>query len=105
MATYSLRSGDPGAERLRLLAAVHEGDTRRLLAGLDLPPAALCLDVGCGIGAVTRLIAERVAPTGGRVLGADIDPHYLDVARADAAPLGDAVQFEASAVHDLDAFA
>jgi ubiquinone/menaquinone biosynthesis C-methylase UbiE len=38
------------------------------------------LDVACGTGAVTRLVAERVAPTGW-VIGLDIDPAMLAVGR------------------------
>jgi ubiquinone/menaquinone biosynthesis C-methylase UbiE len=47
-----------------------------------VPPAAghRTLDVACGTGAVTRLLAERVA-SAGRVLGLDTDPAMLAVAR------------------------
>jgi len=38
------------------------------------------LDVACGTGAVTRLLAERVGPTG-KVVGLDINPGMLAVAR------------------------
>jgi ubiquinone/menaquinone biosynthesis C-methylase UbiE len=38
------------------------------------------LDVACGTGAVTRLLAGRVAPTG-KVVGLDINPGMLAVAR------------------------
>ena len=38
------------------------------------------LDVACGTGAVTRLLAERVGPTG-KVAGLDINPGMLAVAR------------------------
>lgn len=39
------------------------------------------LDVACGTGAATRLIAHRVAPSG-RVAGVDLDESMLAVARA-----------------------
>jgi ubiquinone/menaquinone biosynthesis C-methylase UbiE len=50
---------------------------------LDLQPARSgdwVLDVACGTGAVTRLVAERVAP-GGRVIGLDVDTAMVAVGR------------------------
>jgi ubiquinone/menaquinone biosynthesis C-methylase UbiE len=50
---------------------------------VDLVPPATgerALDVACGTGAVTRLLAERVAPAG-RAVGFDIDAAMLAVAR------------------------
>jgi ubiquinone/menaquinone biosynthesis C-methylase UbiE len=41
------------------------------------------LDVACGTGAVTRLLAERVGPAG-KVVGLDINPGMLAVARLTA---------------------
>ena len=50
---------------------------------LDLQPPRvgdLALDVACGTGAVTRLVAERVVPRG-RVIGLDIDTAMLALGR------------------------
>jgi ubiquinone/menaquinone biosynthesis C-methylase UbiE len=44
-------------------------------------PGERVLDVACGTGAVTRLVAQRVGTTG-RVVGLDISPGMLAVARA-----------------------
>jgi len=47
------------------------------------------LDIGCGAGASSFRIAE----TGARVVGVDISPPLLEVARARAASLGAAIEF------------
>ncbi|PSQ21913.1 SAM-dependent methyltransferase [Halobacteriales archaeon QS_9_67_15] len=71
------------------------GDSREALADLDLDGRERVLDVGCGTGELTRVLAEE---SGARVVGADVDPSLLSVAgefapvaRADASrlPFGD----------------
>ena len=47
---------------------------------LDPAPGQVVLDVGCGTGPTTVELARRVAP-GGSVLGLDIAPSMLEVAR------------------------
>jgi len=54
------------------------------------------LDVACGTGAVTRVLAERVGPTG-RVVALDINPGMLTVGHA-AVPSAHVEWREASAV-------
>lgn len=51
---------------------------RRLAAWLR--PGLTVLDVGCGTGAITRGIAEAVAPHG-RVVGIDANPRLIEEAR------------------------
>jgi len=46
---------------------------------VPLRPGMEVLDVGCGTGAVTRILAERVSP--GRVVGLDLSEERLSVAR------------------------
>jgi ubiquinone/menaquinone biosynthesis C-methylase UbiE len=53
-------------------------DQRRLAELLH--PGMAVLDVGCGSGAITRGIAEALAP-GGRVVGLDINAGLIDEAR------------------------
>jgi SAM-dependent methyltransferase len=48
------------------------------LARVGLEPGGLVLDVGCGVGAFLRLVAER----GGRPYGIDASEALLDVARS-----------------------
>jgi ubiquinone/menaquinone biosynthesis C-methylase UbiE len=51
-----------------------------VLDTLDVGPGAQVLEVGCGTGAVLRMIAARVAP-GGRAVGVDPSPQLLTIAR------------------------
>lgn len=60
---------------------VHDAD---FLASCPLAPTDRVLDVGCGAGDFTRLVADRVPE--GTVLGVDPQPSMLDQARAAAAP-------------------
>jgi 2-polyprenyl-6-hydroxyphenyl methylase/3-demethylubiquinone-9 3-methyltransferase len=57
------------------------------------------VDVGCGGG----LLAEGMARRGARVLGIDLAPEALVVARLHALEAGVAVEYRASAVEDLAA--
>jgi ubiquinone/menaquinone biosynthesis C-methylase UbiE len=56
--------------RLQRLAADWDQATSEVLDGIGIEPGMRCLDVGSGAGAVLRLMAERVGPTG-QVVGLD----------------------------------
>ncbi len=61
-------------------------------------PGERVLDIGCGFGDATRQIAELVGP-GGRVLGVDASPRFVDVASREARAEGfENVSFEAADV-------
>lgn len=62
---YVLRGGDHGAERLRLLASMKWPTTKPLLDRAGMRPGIICLDVGCGPGAVTFRMAEEAWLTAG----------------------------------------
>jgi protein-L-isoaspartate O-methyltransferase len=70
--SYALGHTPQEYERLRAQARDWEAATGRILDQISLPAGASCLDVGCGPGETTRLLAERVGPAG-RVLGIDVD--------------------------------
>ncbi|MET3665328.1 methyltransferase domain-containing protein [Caulobacter sp. 1776] len=69
------------------------------LAAIDaLAPArgSLVIDIGCGAGQTLLQLAERVGPEG-RVVGVDIAPRLLEVARRRTAALGQVELVEADA--------
>lgn len=62
--------------------ATADEDIRRLLAtlarnGLTVPRNARCLEIGCGVGRITRRLAEICA----HVIGVDVSPGHLRFAR------------------------
>jgi SAM-dependent methyltransferase len=60
-------------------------DTARVTAGERV------LDVACGTGVVTRAAAKRVGPTG-RVVGIDLNPGMIAVAKSLPAPIGASIE-------------
>lgn len=98
---YVIRGGVEGRRRLRLLSEVLGPSTERLIADAGVREGASCLDLGCGDGDVSLMLARTVGPTG-RVLGADLDEELLDLARFEAELRGIAnVSFEQ---HDVTAW-
>src|SRR4051794_13608828 len=82
----------------------HAGGTEavdRLLPSLRLTPGMTVLDVGSGLGGPARQVARSA---GGRVVGVDITPAYVDAARAltDAAGLADRVRYQCGEVAALE---
>ena len=90
---YSFGDSDRAAERLRRLAEVFEAPSRAFLGAVGARGGALAIDLGCGPGLTTRLIAEVCGTT--RTLGLDASPSFVALAR-EGAPYG--VSF---AVHDV----
>ncbi|OHV36608.1 MULTISPECIES: methyltransferase domain-containing protein [Pseudofrankia] len=89
---YALHGGEADAHRLATQSRALEPGTEAFLTGLGLGPGWRCLDVGCGHGQVSVLLAGRVRP-GGRIVGVDGDPASLRVARHNAAQVGARVAF------------
>ena len=57
-------------------ATLFEPLTKQTLLNAGLKKGMRCIDIGCGTGSVTRLMANLVGKTG-RVVGVDIDSRYL----------------------------
>lgn len=85
-----------GYERV---SALQRTMARRALAELTVRGDERCLDVGCGDGYVTRLVAVQLPR--GSVLGVDPSPRMIEVARAAPVPSGTDVRFTAGDVLDL----
>ena len=62
--------------RLTALAEVHDPGTIRHLAATGVAEGWVCLEVGAGLGTITRWLSQRVGPSG-RVLATDIDTRFL----------------------------
>lgn len=89
---YTIQGGRTDADRLARQAEVMGSATTAFLVECGARPGAACLDVGCGTGQVTVDLA-RLAGPGGRVVGVDIDPGELVIARKAAADARTAVTF------------
>lgn len=68
------------ADVMRCRHRAHESTFRRVVAAMPVPRGARCLDVGCGDGSWPRWLADRVG-TDGEVVGLDVDPGFLSMAR------------------------
>jgi SAM-dependent methyltransferase len=68
----------------------------RAIEALAPSPGDVIADIGCGAGQTVLQLAARIG-SGGRVIGVDIAPLLLDIARRRAADLGQARFVEADA--------
>lgn len=90
-------------ERLQLQARCLEGLTRRLIRESGIRSGMRVLDLGCGPGDVTFLVAEAVGPSGS-VVGVDREERSVALARRRAAEAGYGnVAFQAAADNSLPA--
>jgi 2-polyprenyl-3-methyl-5-hydroxy-6-metoxy-1,4-benzoquinol methylase len=84
---YFLGHADLEIERLQLQAGIVGGITRRLISECGIKPGMRTLDIGCGAGDVSMLLAEAVGD-GGSVVAFDREPRAIEVARARALAAG-----------------
>ncbi|MGC8668530.1 MAG: class I SAM-dependent methyltransferase [Chthonomonadales bacterium] len=94
---YVLATGEGAAARLRVVHQVHGADTRRLLIRAGLSRGMHAVDMGCGVGVITRWMARRVGPSGSAT-GVDISSEQIAAAQA-ATPAG-RVQFFTAPAED-----
>jgi 2-polyprenyl-3-methyl-5-hydroxy-6-metoxy-1,4-benzoquinol methylase len=105
---YVIQGGEAEVQRLRLLARAKWPTTEALLRQAGLAPGMRCLDVGCGIGEVTRELARWVG-LNGQVVGIDANEDFVALARAETTRRGlpavfhvaRAGQFQVDAPFDL----
>lgn len=98
---YLLDVGDAGAARLRLLNEIYGPESMQLLLRAGLREGMRVLDVGCGIGTMTRWIGTQVGPEGA-VVGLDGSAEHIARAREAAHAEGSAnVTFVEGSAYDL----
>jgi SAM-dependent methyltransferase len=78
---YVLATGPAAVRRLHVLHNIYSPAGRRVLHQAGLKKGMKVADFGCGVGVVTRMIAEMVGPKG-RVTGIDINRQQLMEARS-----------------------
>lgn len=79
---YTFRDSPLAAERLRLVAEVFDAPSRVFLTEAVAAPPRIALDLGCGPGVTTRLVAEATGAV--RTIGLDTSAAFLERAAADA---------------------
>ena len=79
---YAIRGDKEGKQRLNLLARVMLPTTSQLLKTVGLRQGMECLDVGCGGGHVSLLMANMIGPAG-KVVGTDTDKEIIELAKED----------------------
>jgi ubiquinone/menaquinone biosynthesis C-methylase UbiE len=98
---YTMGRTEAETQRLIRQSQVLDPDTRHLFEAAGIAPGMHVLDVGCGAGDVSVLAADLVGPSGS-VLGIDMNPTILDIARERAAERGLAgVRFAEADLTDL----
>lgn len=72
---------DPAAKMLSCMEPLRRPVVQAIISSLTLPEGSRGLDVGCGIGLQTLLLAQAAGPSG-HVTGMDISASLLEIARA-----------------------
>ncbi len=78
---YPLASNPEEINRLRIQTESLADEAAIMLDRIGIEAGMSCLDLGCGAGGITDLLAARVG-SNGRVLGVDVDEFSLAAARS-----------------------
>jgi trans-aconitate 2-methyltransferase len=77
---YTFGDDQPAVERLRLVASAYDPFSRAFLTANVAPGAEVAIDLGCGPGFSTQLLAEVCAPH--KLIGIDSSSEFLELGRA-----------------------
>ncbi|KUG05363.1 hypothetical protein ASZ90_017253 [hydrocarbon metagenome] len=82
-------------QNLLISEPLREPVLKNALFSLNLPADSKGLDVGCGLGMVTRLLASMIG-SGGHVIGLDTNPVFIEQGRslADQTDCGQKIAFQ-----------
>jgi len=95
MSTYLFRDNKTAAERLEIVSELFDPPSRAFIESCGQNRPELALDLGCGPGYTTRLLADALRPL--RTIGLDVSARFLEQARHDT-PTG--VEFQERDVSD-----
>jgi trans-aconitate 2-methyltransferase len=79
MSTYLFRDNQTAAERLEIVAELFDPPSRSFIESCGPRWPELALDLGCGPGHTTRLLAAALGPV--RTIGLDVSTRFLERAR------------------------
>jgi trans-aconitate 2-methyltransferase len=96
--TYRFGDSATASGRLAVLAAAFEQSSREFLERWADRPIRSAIDLGCGPGHTTRLLAEVAGAP--RTIGLDYSDHFLSEARSESGPNG-ATAFEKHDVTEM----
>lgn len=96
----SFSANERELERLQRQASIAWPLEQAALRAAGVEPGLRVVDLACGPGVVTHRIATEVGPAG-EVLGVELNPDLLAVARAQPVPDGSTARFVAGDVYDL----
>ncbi len=82
MATYVFGDNDIAAQRLRILAEVYDASTRAFVQVWAQPRRREVVDLGCGLGYTTRLLAEEFQ--GEQTIGLDASEPFITMAQRES---------------------
>ncbi len=98
--TFTLTKAAAEKYQANSVPAMFEPLARATLDKISLPDGADVIDIACGTGALTRVIAERMGGVG-RISGTDLNETMIDVAKAQMPDTPHQVDWSAADVSDL----